>query len=116
MAYYTEAGYEAAGPRFRRNPNPGPGVVQGIGKLGSLMQVLWYPASDVDRHRTSFERDSDNSSILHLSVRSRRGISLARHLVMASVPTGGFTREVNRVRRMSHLVTTSTYGDFIRKT
>jgi len=113
MAYYREADLSENRRRFRRNRNPGPGVVQGIGKLGTLQQVLWYPQHDAWRHETVFKKTPGNSDRLTMQVYSRRGNLLAEHLLMDSVSTSGDARHVKRVRRLSHLATTSTAGEDI---
>ncbi len=113
MAYYERSQLEETRARFRRNRNPGSGIVQGLGSLGTVQQVLWQPRYDTHRHDTVFKKDADNSALLHMQVYSRRGNLLTTRIVMDSVSTASHARQVKRIQRMSHFATTSTYGEEI---
>jgi hypothetical protein len=114
MPKYTHADLAEARARFRRNRNPGAGVVQGLGGLGTAQQVLWHPRYDAYRHDTVLQKDIGQNDKLRMAVYSRRGHLLASHLMMDSVATAGQSR-LRGIRRMSHMATTSTYGEQIAK-
>ena len=109
MSRYTRTHLAETRARFRRNRNPGGGVAQGVGTLGTLQQVLWQPRYDTRRHDTVLNKDITQGDMLRTAVYSRRGNLLASYVVMATVGTGGQARQKG-VRRTSHLATTSTYG------
>jgi hypothetical protein len=113
MAHYRETDLAENRQRFRHNRNPGPGVVQGIGKLGTLQQVLWYPEHDTRRHDMVFKKDPASTARLTMQTYSRRGNLLAEQLVMDSVATAGYSRHIQRIKQLSHFVTTSSYGTAI---